>query len=29
MMKDCLKELAKTARKVGLNLKEGTVNKGG
>ena len=28
-MKDCPKELGKTARKVGLNLKEGTVKKGG
>ena len=29
MVKDCPKEMRKTARKVGLNLKEGTVKKGG
>ena len=28
-VKDCLREMWKTARKVGLNLKEGTVKKGG
>ena len=29
LVKDCLKELGKTMRKVGLNLKEGTAKKGG
>ena len=28
-MKDCPKEMRKTARKVGLNLKEGMAKKGG
>ena len=28
-MKDCLKDLSKTAQKVSLNAKEGTVKKGG
>ena len=29
LVKDCLKEMGKTARKVGINLKEGTAKKGG
>ena len=29
LVKDCLKELGKTAQKVGLNLKEGMAKKGG
>ena len=29
LMKDCLKDLGKTARKIGLNFKEGMAKKGG
>ena len=29
LVKDCLKKMRKTTRKVGLNLKEGTAKKGG